>query len=40
LAMAYGCITNHRGWINVNSEPGQGSAFIIILPKAHDLPEL
>ncbi len=40
LAMAYGCITNHHGWIGVNSTPGQGSVFIIILPKARELPEL
>ncbi|MGI6355140.1 MAG: PAS domain-containing protein [Lentisphaerae bacterium] len=40
LAMAYGCISNHRGWINVSSTPGEGSVFTILLPKAHDLPEL
>ena len=32
LAMTYGCITHHHGWISLISEPGQGSEFIITLP--------
>ena len=34
LAMAYGCIGNHHGWIHAESTPGEGSEFFIFLPKA------
>ena len=33
LAMAYGCIENHNGWIHVASEPGKGTEFFIFLPR-------
>ena len=32
LAMAYGCITHHHGWITLESTPGVGSEFILCLP--------
>ena len=32
LAMAYGAITNHRGLIQVESAPGEGTVFYILLP--------
>jgi len=32
LATVYGIIEQHGGWINVNSEPGHGTAFRICLP--------
>ncbi|MBI3952062.1 MAG: hypothetical protein HY314_16570 [Acidobacteria bacterium] len=32
LAVAYGIVQNHKGWINVYSEPGHGSVFKIYLP--------
>lgn len=35
LAMAYGTINNHSGWINVESEIGKGTEFFIFLPL-HD----
>lgn len=34
LAMAYGAISNHNGWIKVESAPGEGTAFMIFLPKS------
>ena len=33
LAMAYGCIENHNGWIHVDSIEGEGSEFYIFLPR-------
>ncbi len=33
LAMAYGCIENHSGWIHVESDVGNGSEFFIFFPR-------
>ncbi len=33
LAMAYGCITNHHGWIHLQSAPERGTEFFIFLPR-------
>jgi PAS domain S-box-containing protein len=32
LAIAFGIVEQHRGWIEVDSAPGQGTAFAIFLP--------
>jgi len=32
LSLAYGIIKDHDGCINLNSEPGKGTTFEIILP--------
>lgn len=34
LAMSYGTISNHHGWMQVASRVGEGTTFCIILPKA------
>ena len=34
LAMVYGIIQQHQGWIGVVSQPGKGTAFRIFLPAA------
>ena len=33
LAVVHGIVTSHGGWINVQSEPGQGTTFIIDFPE-------
>lgn len=32
LSVVYGIVEQHKGWINVNSEPGKGTEFRIFLP--------
>jgi len=39
LSVAYGIVIRHNGEIDVQSEPGGGSAFTIHLPVGRDLPE-
>ncbi len=36
LAMVYGSIMNHHGWLHVTSSPGQGCDFAIFLPAVKD----
>jgi PAS domain S-box-containing protein len=36
LAVVYGIIRQHGGWINVFSEPNQGTAFKVYLPSVQD----
>ncbi len=33
LAMVYGTVSNHHGWVQVNSKVGRGTAFYVLLPK-------
>ena len=36
LAMAYGAIGNHHGWIQVASKVGEGTTFVVFLPRVQD----
>jgi signal transduction histidine kinase len=33
LSIAYGIVRDHGGWVEVNSEPGRGSEFLVGLPE-------
>ncbi|MCK4982446.1 MAG: hybrid sensor histidine kinase/response regulator, partial [Victivallaceae bacterium] len=34
LAMVYGAITNHHGWVQVQSKVNKGTKFYLFLPMA------
>jgi two-component system cell cycle sensor histidine kinase/response regulator CckA len=35
LSVVYGVVNNHRGFVQVESEPGAGTSFIVYLPVKH-----
>ena len=37
LAMVHGIMTQHRGWVEVQSEPGRGTRFDLFLPRSTEL---
>lgn len=39
LSVVYGVVNNHRGFVQVESEPGAGTTFIIYLPVEHSREE-
>ena len=34
LAMVYGTVTHHKGWIQLESSPGKGTTFCVFFPSA------
>lgn len=38
LAVVYGAARAHSGWVEVESEPGEGSSFRVLIPAANGLP--
>ncbi len=34
LSVSYGIVQDHDGWIDVQSDPGQGSCFTVFLPSS------
>ena len=40
LAVIYGNVKQHDGWINVESEPGRGTTFRIYIPETSGAPEV
>ncbi|MBF0476424.1 MAG: PAS domain S-box protein [Deltaproteobacteria bacterium] len=40
LSVIYGIVKQHRGWIDVESKPGQGTTFKVYLPMAAPTPVL
>jgi PAS domain S-box-containing protein len=38
LAMVYGIVSAHHGWVEIDSTPGQGATFRVLLPRAQGAP--